>query len=236
MSLSSDDIDQWRRLVETRKATMAPVLMTAITLDPKKDDVHAAIVRMCATLAKADRLWSSPDNEREAAYLAITAVLDFIDRLDTDANWMMSFITLRAALVDLMAGRAAPPMLRPRKTRGRRPDSSGRMMTKASAAAAMSVLMNAGLTREKAARRVETVLRRDGVKLEGGALGQPWRTVAGWRDEISKMSEHWVAVCYFGGMTWMAKEQGSSPVESFRKGVLIKLSGMLSLIAARNSD
>jgi hypothetical protein len=89
---------------------------------------------------------------------------------------------LRAAAKQMTHRDVVPPLFKLESRRSRRRDSSERERTKGAAAAAMSLIMDAGLGRKEAARRVAEELRRGGVKL-GGRRQLDGGTVASWRDQ-----------------------------------------------------
>jgi hypothetical protein len=158
--------------------------------DPGPDPTdREAIAHQCDMLIRAYEVSRRhPDKHRLAAMFALKAVLNFIMRSDElrAPKLMSCLLDLWAALVDLERG-AEPSLLKLKPKRSRRPDSSDREMMKGAAAAAMSLLMKIGQTREEAARRVANELCRNGVKL-GGHRQLRWGTVASWRDQARRAS------------------------------------------------
>jgi len=72
-------------------------------------------------------------------------------------------------------------------------DTSGRIIVKATAAAIVSMLMEAGCSREEAATQVAVRLHREGAKV-GRLATESWRTVAAWRDQATKAAKNQTAL------------------------------------------
>jgi hypothetical protein len=147
----------------------------------------AAVVRLREALAIAGHIYAtSPNNRRAAVIAALNAVYEFVDvglEVVDEPELMTPLSALAAALADLERG-ITPPLLKPRRVHGHPRDPHGREMTKGAAAAAMSLLMDVGLGRVDAAKRVAKELQRLGVALEGDHHLLNWRTVASWRDQV----------------------------------------------------
>jgi hypothetical protein len=157
--------------------------MTPKPTSARTDEVLAAAVdrlrnALAAALAAAD--WPN-DGGRASAIAELEAIFAFAEEVDELRGQELTPLRiLHLALCNLDQG-ATPLMLRPRRVSGRRPDPIGRLMTKAIAAAGMTLLMDVGLGRVEAARQVAEELHRGGVTLGGK---HPWRTVASWRDQV----------------------------------------------------
>jgi hypothetical protein len=164
--------------------------------DPSDEE---AIDHLCKMLIRAREVRDRhPDKNRLAAIFALDAVLFFLMRVRESQTLQLTSCLgeLHRALVDLELG-AAPPFLRLKPKRSRRPDPSDRQQIKGAVAASMSLLMKFGQTREEAARLIAAELRRNGVKLSGGQQLN-WGTVASWRDQVRRAapSQSEASFCY----------------------------------------
>jgi hypothetical protein len=158
-------------------------------------------------LAKADAAMRS--GKRGAALLATAEVLKFVGRLaalDRDLGRFscpapdMTLARIAHALAGLEEG-TVDPILVPDKERrrrvvnaaedkyqGNRAGSTANVLAgHATAAAAMTILMLAGCGRKDAAQQVVDILKD--TPLLADSEGEPWRTVARWRDEIVKRAK-----------------------------------------------
>jgi hypothetical protein len=144
----------------------------------------AAVAQMFDRLARAAEVRAQhPDMRRMAAIFAVNSVLNFIMCIDDHRalSLMVSLLDVWEALVDLERN-SVPPLFKLKTRQSGRLDSSDRHYTKGAAAAAMSLMMDAGFGRKEAARRVADELRRSGVKLSG-RREIDGGTVASWRDQ-----------------------------------------------------
>jgi hypothetical protein len=163
-------------------------------LTPDQLARHAAAAeQLRKNLNMAGRIYAapeSPDHRRMAVRAAVNAVLAFLEVALADDHELLRaqmFTPLNAiavALGELDRGLTSP-LFEPARVLGHPPAPHGREMTKGGAAAAMSLLMEVGHSREEAATRVARQLVALGVKLEGNRQLN-WRTVASWRDQVMK--------------------------------------------------
>jgi hypothetical protein len=149
---------------------------------PGGDARAAAVRRLCLAQQIYLRAHHRPYMRRQAMFVALDAVLKLLRCLDETSELVgpNPLADLANALMDLDRG-IPSPLFEPSPTDGRRPDSHDRVATKSAAAAAMTLLMDAGHGREKAAKLVADKLRGAGVALEG------WKTVAAWRDQVRRL-------------------------------------------------
>jgi len=197
------------------------------------DEALAAAIKLCENLAIANQL-SVGRSDRVRAAAALAFVITFILRVDQRGGLLTPLIKLRNALYDLEQG-VMSPMFKVNRSGGRDPDPIGRKMVKGAAAASMSLLMDVGLNRQEAAKRVAGVLQHAGM-----ALGnRSWRTVASWRDQAAKKAKskndnpfpgwHW----YF---KWTTAHQppvaGELEREEFCKDLLASLESVVRYDAA----
>jgi hypothetical protein len=159
---------------------------TAIANFRSKDDevpnVAASVAQLISLLSRINEARERhPDMRRRTAMYAISAVIEFLVRIDKKRASIAALGDLRSALLDL--DRGVPPEIFELEGKGSRPpDSTDRVMMKGIAAAAMSAMIDAGLSRADAAQRVANELRRCGIKL-GGSRHLNGGIVASWRDQ-----------------------------------------------------
>jgi hypothetical protein len=155
--------------------------------EPTIDEVLAAVAKLRQHLSPSH----CPDNvsDRCLAYWALEHIVTFLFHIRVGAA-ILPFVRMQEALLDLEKGVTAP-MLQAEKHSGA--DASGRVIVKATAAAIVSVLMEAGRSREEAATQVAMRLRRDGAKV-GRLTTESWRTVAAWRDQATKAAKNQTAL------------------------------------------
>jgi hypothetical protein len=204
----------------------------------------AAVAHLHDMLARAGEVRAArPEMRRMAAIFAVNAVLAFIMRIDDQRapGSMTCLLDVWEALADLERD-VVPPLFKLQPRRSRRRDSSDRERTKGAAAAAMSRLMDAGLGREEAGRRVANELRRGGVKL-GGRRQLDGGTVASWRDQAKTAAPDGTGIatvyslCTDGGLfvgattVPSAVELDAQQREHFVRDVL----ALLSEVVARNA-
>jgi hypothetical protein len=206
----------------------------------KKTDPHVAtaVAGLLGILSQIDEVRARrPDRRRRAAMYAVHAVVAFLVRINKKRAPTAALNDVSSALFDLERG-AKPSLFEAELPGSRPPDSIDRVQMKGIAAAAMSAMMKAGLSREDAAQRVANELRRAGVDL-GGRRHLDGGTVASWRDqaraakdgnEISMVYR----LCMDGGrlqgpmsppITWDFDEQ---QCEHYCRGVLLQLSKSLT--------
>ena len=154
--------------------------------EPTIDEILAAVAKLRQHLSPSH----CPDNvsDRCLAYWALQHIVTFLFHIRVGAT-ILPFVRLQEAIFDLEKGVTAP-MLQAEKHSGA--DASGRVKVKATAAAIMSVLMEAGRSREEAATEVAMRLRREGAKV-GRLTTESWRTVAAWRDHATKAAKNQTA-------------------------------------------
>jgi hypothetical protein len=189
----------------------------------------AQLIKKCVRLACCVR-----DMRRKAAILAVNAFSQFVMYIDKrrTPGLIASLLEVSTALLDLERD-VAPPLFKLKPSRSRRPEPSERQTMKGAAEAAMSLMMEAGVGREEAARRVADEHRRDGVKL-GGNRHLDSGTVASWRDQAKAPAQDrtkFAAVyrlCMDGGVGPMAPRPlwsfDAQQREHFSRSVLAQLS------------
>jgi hypothetical protein len=164
-------------------------------------EVFEAVVDLCESLEILDQVTAAEfsksqceklgvgyaEYDRARAVLALKYVIEFIMRVWPRPGVPTPFIKLRSALGDLDRG-VVVPMLQVEQRR--KSDPSGRMGVKTAAAATMSRLMETGLDRKEAARRVVNHLRRGGMTFGDRRSEESWQTVAAWRDQAVKAAKN----------------------------------------------
>jgi hypothetical protein len=160
-------------------------------------EVGGAFADLCESLVVLDQVWAAEfsksqceklgfgysEFDRARASLALKYVIDFLMRLTSRNGLPAPLIKLRNALGDLERGVVAPMLQVEQRSKS---DPSGRMGLKMAAAATMSRLMETGLDRIEAARRVADYLSRGGMTFGDRRSKESWRTVAAWRDQAVK--------------------------------------------------
>jgi hypothetical protein len=169
---------------ESRKSAVTNPGHTGSDGPDENPALVTAVAQMCDMLARiSDFHASHPDMRRRTAIYAIHAISGFFMRINRQQaiNLMAPLDDVSEALRELERGNL-PTLFKCKRKPARPPDSFGRELIKGAAAAAMTFLMEAGLPRKEAARRVADELQRRGVKLGGNRhLGSG--TVASWRDQ-----------------------------------------------------
>jgi hypothetical protein len=164
-------------------------------------EAFKAVVDLCESLEILDQVTAAEfsksqceklgfgygEYDRARAVLALKYVIEFITRVWPRPGVPTLFIKLQSALGDLDRG-VVVPMLQVEQRR--KSDPSGRMGVKVAAAATMSRLMEMGLDREEAARRVAKHLRRGGMTFGNRRSEEFWPTVAAWRDQAVKAAKN----------------------------------------------
>ena len=147
---------------------------------------------------------------------ALNAVVKFIHSTKELRGQLLEtpFASLGGALADLEKG-AVHPVLEPRIVSGRPPDSTNRASLRGLAAAVMSILMQFGLSRPEAAKKVAEVLCRGGFKLDGRRQ-MTWRTVDQWRSQMAAEDEEDPAVAAFRLMLSRTVARSVSSRRTFR--------------------
>jgi hypothetical protein len=124
--------------------------------------------------------------DRARASLALKYVIDFLMRVTSRDGLPTPLIKLWNALGDLDRGVVAPMLQVEQRSKS---DPSGHMGLKIAAAATMSRLMETGLNRIEAARRVADCLNRGSMTFGDRRSKESWRTVAAWRDQAVKATK-----------------------------------------------
>jgi hypothetical protein len=155
---------------------------------------------------------------------ALNAVVKFIDSTKELRGQLLEtpFASLGGALADLEKG-AVHPVIEPRIVGGRPPDSTNRASLRGLAAAVMSILVQFGLSRREAAKKVAEVLCHGGFKLDGRRQ-MTWQTVDQWRSQMAAEDEEDPAVAAFRLMlSRTSREAPIFPGERFEGATLKKL-------------
>jgi hypothetical protein len=129
-------------------------------------------------LAKAWRVYgNSNDGGRRGVRLALAAALDYIAAADPHAAETFDrFVTVMVAALDDLDKGITAPLLKKGARQGRETDSFGHRDTQNRAAAAMASLMDAGSSRDDAAKKVAAALAKGGFRTTK-------RAIAKWYDE-----------------------------------------------------
>lgn len=131
-----------------------------------------------------------PTGAREGAIRALLATAFFIQKVDPTKRTTLAkmFADLSGALIELEFG-LVDPILRPKPITNRRPDSFERKQIKEAAAITMTLLFERNFFRQEAAKAVASLLCDCGINF-GGRDRQKWKTVAAWRDQLSKSTAY----------------------------------------------
>jgi hypothetical protein len=145
-------------------------------------NIATAVAELIGILSRINEVRARrPDIRRRAAMYAVDAVIALLLRIKKKGAPTAALDDLSSALLDLERG-AKPSLFEVERPGSRPPDSIDRVKMKGIAAAAMSAMIDAGLSRDEAAQRVARELRRAGVDL-GGRRHLDGGTVASWRDQ-----------------------------------------------------
>jgi hypothetical protein len=122
---------------------------------------------------------------------AITALQTVIQLTNAIPRWesqslSLPLTALLAALHDLDSGRVVP-MLEPKKgVDNRKPDAGFRKVARAVASFCIDQLIAAGMEVDDACKFVAPLLRKGGMPIGGRVDSPAWRTVRGWRYDVTK--------------------------------------------------
>src|SRR5262249_35473081 len=132
-----------------------------------------------------EQFYQEGDNGRQGAFTALAASWMFITVFRTPFNeeLYVAILRLQDALAMLDKNRVEP-ILKPARRSGRAPSSNTYLCLKGYTAAAVELLLQAGLARGDAHQRVATQLRRLGVRPERGSGPITAITVRNWYDEV----------------------------------------------------
>jgi hypothetical protein len=152
-------------------------------------DLNQLLERLELGLTEALKLFA--ESERNAAMIAVDAVLEFVasvpgwERRDLgDPLWQ-----LLTALKDLDFGRVGSVLAPNSAVRNRKPDAGMRKIVKAHAVFYVDVLCLSGWSVTDGCNVVAKLLQENGVPL-GGRIDSPsWMGVKGWRDRYTKLAE-----------------------------------------------
>lgn len=162
---------------------------------------------LCVDLREAVEMFAM--DERAGAGKSLAAMNDYLDHIGVPADLSVPSFALLAALQDLENGKQ-PEMLKKAKVRHRPPIAIALQLERAQAAAAMQLLMDAGDTKEVAARAVTRALEKNGV------LGLTWKEVARWRDELNTRPKDDLAASPFRALVQDYKAHGRKPRDDAR--------------------
>lgn len=125
-----------------------------------------------------------PALRRKAAIGSLVAVIDFLNEIDRLYKKQLSkpLFTLFMALDRVDQGKRSPLLEPLDGKKGRPADTDFEAACKGWAAAAMTLLMDNGLSQKEAASKVAKEMSRHGYRLPGGKEPTA-RAVRGWRDE-----------------------------------------------------
>jgi hypothetical protein len=132
-----------------------------------------------------------PQSERNAAMMAVDAVLEFVSSIPgwERRNLGGPLWQLLTALNDLEAGRVGSMLAPNPAVRNRKPDAGMRKIVKAYALFFVDVLCRSGWSVIEGCTIVAKSLQENGIRL-GGRIDSPsWKSVKGWRDRFTKLAE-----------------------------------------------
>lgn len=146
---------------DTRKPTAIEIDGRAFTeaLGASRE-LAAALNELRARLRAVDfSLAAKPDSQREAAHVALSAVINYLQRLQL-AEEAIPLINLAGALQSLHLGMSAEMLTPPKRKAGKPPEGLDEEVPRAFAVAAVDGYMAAGDSLDQAARRVASALRK----------------------------------------------------------------------------
>jgi hypothetical protein len=141
-------------------------------------------------------------NERNAAMMAVNAVLEFVVCIPgwERRNLGSPLWQLLTALNDLDSGRVGSMLAPNPAVRNRKPDSGMRKIVKAYALFFVDVLCRSEWSVIEGCTIVAQSLQENGISL-GGRIDSPsWKSVKGWRDRFTKLAEHDQTRAIFEGL------------------------------------
>jgi hypothetical protein len=153
------------------------------------------ILRILARLQAALKEAPKAENGREAACLALDAVIEFLNSIEQFEEDGLAgvLLNLRWALSDLERG-IVVPLLTPANEAsapGRKPDPIERELFKALVFVCVDHMKNGGLTIEASCRAVARDLKAAGIRIDGNRdTAADWETLQMWRNEVSRLPEN----------------------------------------------
>jgi hypothetical protein len=141
-------------------------------------------------------------NERNAAMMAVNAVLEFVVSIPgwEGRNLGSPLWQLLTALKDLDSGRVGSMLAPNPAVRNRKPDAGMRKIVKAYALFFVDVLCRSEWSVIEGCTIVAQSLQENGISL-GGRIDSPsWKSVKGWRDRFTKLAEHDQTRAIFEGL------------------------------------
>jgi DNA methylase len=135
-------------------------------------------------------------NERNAAMMAVNAVLQFVVSIPgwERRNLGGPLWQLLTALNDLDSGRVGSMLAPNPAVRNRKPDAGMRKIVKAYALFFIDVLCRSEWSVIEGCTIVAQSLQENGISL-GGRIDSPsWKSVKGWRDRFTKLAEKPIAL------------------------------------------
>lgn len=124
---------------------------------------------------------------------ATASVMEFLEEIGIEARLLSPILSLNMAIDDHLRGKPNPMLLEVHVPSNRPPESISSEYVKGIASAAMTLFMDAGETKEQAARLVVRTITRWGEEVEalfsgGAAQTESWKRVCNWRERIKRQN------------------------------------------------
>jgi hypothetical protein len=196
---------QYLEFLERAKGTL-PEIVTEADLDK----LNSALSFLFALLRQARRQFDEEgDAGRKGAFTALGAYWMFVAlfKQPLSESLQVPILRLQDALAGLEEGTASP-MITPIRRSGRARSSNAHATLRGQAAGTVKRLVDSGLSRAEARKRVAKTLANLGVRPERGSGGLTPSTVKNWCDEISSdVGRHGTAAKMYDSMFARAEEQ-----------------------------
>lgn len=177
-----------------------------------------AVLKRSAALERQRLASPSEENDKLPSQRLMQDLLTLLARQELfrlRPDYLFCLSKLADALWELNEGRTRP-MLRATEHAKKPGQSSLHATIKGLAARAMSELMEAGISREKAARRVSAALseaNKQGLAEGTRSPSVTWKTVAGWRDKVKEGPSESEAPTFRLAYQMNLNDDGSTPLE-----------------------
>jgi len=200
------------------------------------DTLNSALSFLFTFLRKARRQYDEEgDNGRSGAFTALAAYWMFvvIFRVPLAESLEVPILLLQDALAGLESNRVSP-ILKPIKRRGRSPSSYAHATLKGHVAGTVRRLMETGLKREEAYKKIAKRLNLLGARPDRGSGRVTVATVKNWCDEVSSdVGRHGTAALMYDSMFERLEEQerlSRTPKDQARDHFLDALAGWVQTV------
>lgn len=165
------------------------------SVDPLKQDPSASDDAQALALLVSKLIYANAEfvtDNRKGVLLFIETIQGLLECYPeiTSLSLTVPLTTLSGQLNDLNMGRVGSIVRPVAGFDNRKPDSATRKSVKAFSSILVDILQRSGFSIMEASRIVASGLQRAGVPIHGRLGTEPWKTVKGWRERISKLPKN----------------------------------------------